>query len=760
MMEKYRKAKQLIPEYTKDDVLNGDITPYWIDRSHFWYLLEHMEDDKVVTYVYVMAYETGEKDIVFNYTDFIQSFNRVAKKDLTVESFPKERLNFCLIDKEVTFQIDLTNYSYNITADTFSVEKENVRALEDSITSPNGHYVAYIKDYNVYIEDLTTHEEIQLTHDGEPYFDYGSHPESNNRAVYNIIHNEKLKPGILWSPNSEKILTYKLDQRRVRTLDVIQSVTNDEDDLRPRHYSYRYHLPGDEYVPVVQLYLCDMKTKTCQSLDIPEMYINFTPPFTEDYKKLLWSKNSDYLFIPRLSRDFKTVTLYVVDANTFEVKQLLEERNATFLFLDSFEVMDGYKDYAFNHALLEERNQFIWHSEKSGWSHLYLHDLSTGTLIRPLTSGHWVVRRLIAVDSENEWVYFTAGGKEKGRDPYFEHLYRVRLDGTDLTLLTPEDADHEVYLSPDNDYFIDVYSRIDLPPHTVLRNVDGRFVRKVAEADISRLLEKGYVIPKPIKVLSEDESYDIYGLMILPSELDEEQSYPMIDYAYGGPQTLHTPKRFTWTNSFADPLGGLQSLAQLGFVGVMIDGIGTPQRNKAFHDYSYQNLQACSGLKDHVHVIKELGKSYPYLDLERVGVWGFSGGGYATVRAMFEYPDFYKVGVSASGNHDQRLYNAAWVERYNGLYEEDVYQKQDNTKLAHRLQGKLLLAHGDLDDNVHISQTIRLIDALIKENKDFDFVFMPNEYHILLFNLYFIRKKWDFFVKHLLGVDPPQEYPL
>lgn len=757
MEQKYQKAEQLIPTQTKESVLNGDIVVHWIDHSNFWYLMDEKHEQQVVKKFVIVSCTTGKKDVAFNYTQLISTYNHLSQTNYTVYNFPAHDMTFNLKERIFSFKVGYQKYEYDVEEDHLVCTQKQTQHAENSTVSPNGKYVAYTRDFNLFIDDFETGETVQLTQDGSAYFDYASHPESNNRSVYQQINRTKLKPGIVWSPDSTKILTYKLDQRHVKPLHVIQSVT-DDDHLRPQLYSYRYHLPGDQHIPEVHLYMCDLIRKTCEPIAIDPLYINFTPPFTEEYKKVLWSKNSDFVFITRLNRDFKKVSVYIVDTDSLEIRTILEENSDTFLFLDTFEVMDGYKDYGFNHTLLEETNQFIWHSEKSGWSHLYLHDLHTGQLITPLTSGHWVVRRLIGIDQSNGWVYFTAGGREEKRDPYYEHLYRVRLDGSELMLLTPEDADHQISFSPDMSYFVDTYSRIDLPPKTIIRKANGTLVKTIEVSDISDLLKRGYIFPERIKVKSNDGLYNLYGLIIKPAQFREDKKFPLIDYAYGGVQTIHTPKRFTWTSDYPDALGGLQSLAQLGFIGFMIDGKGTPQRSKKFHDDSYQNLQKSAGLKDHIHAIKSLAQQYSFIDLDRVGVWGYSGGGYATARAMLEYPDFYKVGISAAGNHDQRLYNASWVERYNGLFNKEIYEKQDNTKLAKHLKGKLLLAHGDLDDNVHISQTIRLIDALIKENKDFDFILMPNEYHFLTQNLYFIRKKWDYFVKHLLNEEPPYEY--
>ena len=387
-----------------------------------------------------------------------------------------------------------------------------------------------------------------------------------------------------------------------------------------------------------------------------------------------------------------------------------------------------------------------------------MYDGKTGKLKHQITSGAWVVRDIIRIDDVGRWLYFTGAGREPARDPYYQHLYRIKLDGSLLELLTPENAHHEVSFSPSGNYFIDTYSRVNLPPVSVLRTADGRLVRKLETADISNLLESGWKYPQPFRVKARGDSTDIYGVIYFPSNFDNQKKYPVIESIYPGPQVIRTQKDFS-------PMGygECQALAELGFIVVTIDGMGTPFRSRAFHDVSYGNLGEAGGLQDHVSGFRQLAVERPYMDLSRVGIYGHSGGGYASTRAILAYSDFYKVAVSSAGNHDQRGYLANWGERYQGLPNGANYEGQDNASLAKNLQGKLLLAFGDMDDNVHPALTIQVIDALIKANKDFDLILLPNANHSFRQpsrSPYFTRRLWDYFVRHLKGVEPPAGFAI
>jgi dipeptidyl aminopeptidase/acylaminoacyl peptidase len=466
------------------------------------------------------------------------------------------------------------------------------------------------------------------------------------------------------------------------------------------------------------------------------------------FEDVEWSADGRQLAFLSTSRDHKEAHLRVADTESGKVRQVLEEKVATYY--------ESGND-AHNWRFLPASNEAIWFSERDNWGQLYLCDLQTGRVKNQITTGEGNVTQVVGVDEKNRLVYFRAVGKEKGRDPYFIHFYRVGLDGSNLTLLTPEDATHVVAPSPSTRYFVDSYSTPDVAPTFVLRDASGKLIATLEKADISRLTASGWKPPQPIVVKGRDGVTDLYGLLYKPTNLNPSAKYPIINHIYPGPQTGSVGPR-----NFLSARGDSQALAELGFVVVEIDGMGTPWRSKKFHD-AYFGDMGDNTLPDQVAGMKELGAKYPWIDLDRVGVWGHSGGGYATAGAMFRYPDFFKVGISESGNHDNRNYEDDWAEKWQGLLEKKPggasnYDSQANQNLVKNLKGKLLLTHGTMDDNVPSSNTLLLVDELMKANKDFDLLLLPNRRHGYASEPYMIRRRWDYFVRNLLGAEPPQQY--
>jgi dipeptidyl-peptidase 4 len=450
------------------------------------------------------------------------------------------------------------------------------------------------------------------------------------------------------------------------------------------------------------------------------------------------------------SRDHKHEQLRQADPVSGAVRDVLEEKGETFL-----ESGNGRVSWKF----LPASNEVVWFSERDNWGQLYLHDLQTGREKHQITTGDGNVTQLLRVDERNRVLYFTAVGREKGRDPYFRHFYRIGMDGKNLQLLTPADADHEVSLSPSGRFFVDSYSKPDVPPVTELRDSDGRLIVTLEKADISRLLAAGWKPPVPVTVKARDGVTDLYGLMYTPTSLDPAKKYPIVNHIYPGPQTGSVGGR-----TFAASRGDAQALAELGFVVVEIDGMGTPWRSKQFHQAYYGDM-GDNTLADQVTAMKQLAEKYPYIDLDRAGIYGHSGGGYATADAMFRYPDFFKVGISEAGNHDNRVYEDDWAEKWQGLLTTKAdgstnYDNQANQLVAKNLKGKLLLAHGTMDSNVPPYNTLLVVDELIKANKDFDLLMLPNRNHGFGNEPYMVRRRWDYFVRYLLGAEPPHEYQM
>lgn len=602
--------------------------------------------------------------------------------------------------------------------------------------SPDGKRVAFIRNWNLWVRDVETKAEIQLTTDGIENFGY---------ATDNAGWRKSDRPVLLWSPDSKKIATYRQDQRHVSDMYLVTTNVG-----APKLQAWKYPLPEDQDIIRIHRVIIEVDEPQVIPLKMPPDArrgtlcddISCTGKFDDNE----WNRDATKLAFVSTSRDHKEAKLRVADARTGEIRDVLEEKVAT-----QYESGRGMINWRY----LPASNEIIWYSERDDWGHLYLYDLQTGKLKNQITRGDFVVTRLRKVDEVNRVLYFEATGREAGRDPYFSHFYRVDFDGRNLKLLTPEDADHRISLSPDGKYFVDNYSKPDVPNTAVLRDAEGRLIATLEKADISRLRATGWKPPVPVKVKDRNGKWDLYGLMFTPTDLDKTKKYPVVNYIYPGPSGGGVGRR-----SFSAARSDHQALAELGFVVVVIDGTCNPYRSKSFHDACYGNM-GDNTIEDQIAGIRQLAEKHSYLDLDRVGVWGHSGGGFATAAAMFRYPDFYKVGVSQSGNHDNRNYEDDWGERYIGLLKGDNYKKQANQVYAENLEGKLLLTHGGLDDNVPPYNTYLVVEELIKANKDFDLIIYPNERHGYRDGyFYMMRRRWDYFVEHLLGKKPPREYEM
>lgn len=537
--------------------------------------------------------------------------------------------------------------------------------------------------------------------------------------------------------------------------------------MRPGLWEYPcpFATDTDEEIPHYTLYVGNAEEKTIKAVDGPDfLYPLFTD---EDRSWVKWLDDSSAFYFTWIKRGFQEGRLYLGSPKDGKTELLVREVTDDFLNLGAFGQVDGYGTYLFSNFVTGDQKYAFWQSEKSGYAHLYRFalekketDMESGTdLFRDAgeTVKGLIVQKLVKVDELKKLIYFMANNVEECSDPLYYQLYVIGFDGSGLKRLTPEDGVHAVSMG--EDAFVDTYSRVDLPPVTVLRRTDGSFVRELEQADVTALMNAGYQMPERFTVKAGDGTTQLCGILLRPANFEPDKTYPVIDYIYGGAQLYNVPRDFTWDNSMdREIMGGLQEFAQLGFVGIILDGRGTPGRGMEFHKYSYRNIHGCAGLEDHAACMQELKKKFPFIDLDRVGIWGNSGGGYATVSAMFKYPNLYKVGVASSGNYDQRFYEHSWTERYYGLYEEELYRQGDITALAEKLEGRLLLAYGAMDDNVTMSQTLRLCDRLNRCNKDYDLVVLPRMNHNVPSDLYFIRRKMDFFVKHLLGEEPPREF--
>ena len=690
----YEKATKFLGFNTSKLIDRNNVSPNWMDDGRLWY---------------AVSTATGKEYVLINPVDGSRKTAAELKTLLPEMSAEKPR--------------------------------NNRRFSSSEVQSPDKKKMAFIRDWNLWIRDVETKKETQLTTDGVKDFGY---------ATDNAGWKKSDSPILLWSPDSKKIATFQQDQRGVSDMYLVSTNTG-----APKLSSWKYPLPTDKEIIHIQRVIIEVDEPKVIRLNIPGDARRGTLcddiACSGSFDDNEWNADASKLAFVSTSRDHKVEKMRIADAVTGDVKELFEEKVAT-----QYESGQG----SINWHYLPGSNEIIWYSERNDWGHLYLYDATTGQLKNAVTEGDFVVTKLIKVDEKNRVMLFEANGREKGKDPYFTHFYRIDFSGQHLQLLTPEDGDHNIILSPDGNYFTDSYSKPDLAPVTVLRDMKGKLIATLEKTDISRLIATGWKAPEPIKVKSRDGKWYLYGLLFTPTTLDKLKKYPVVNYIYPGPQGGGVGSR-----SFSTARGDNQALAELGFVVVVIDGTCNPGRSKSFHDVCYGNM-ADNTLEDQIAGIKELAKSRPYMDLDKVGVWGHSGGGYATAAALFRYPDFYKVGISESGNHDNRNYEDDWGERYIGLLvKEDKgksnYEDQANQNFATGLKGKLMLAHGAMDDNVPPYNTYLVVDALIKANKDFELVIFPNARHGYGGDsFYMMRRRWDYFVRNLLGAEPPKEYKI
>ena len=666
---------------------------------------------------------------------------RVRGDSLSFASFdltPDGRLIF---ESGKRWRCDLTAYRCGAADSTRRAPPPN------SILSPDSTRAVFIRNNNLWMTDLTNGggTETALTTDGVEDFGY---------ATNNAGWVKSDEPVVTWSPDSRKIATFRHDGRGVSRMYLVRTQVG-----APQLQAWRYPLPGDSVIFRIERVVIDVSAPTPQLVRL-QMPPDAHRSTVSDHVAcgggicdLQWYPDASAIAFVSSSRDHKQAWVRVADARTGAVRTLLEEQSKTQV---------GEVGLAQNWRVLPRSNELIWWSERDGWIHLYLYDLTTGRLKNRITSGDGNVESIVYVDERARVIYFTGQGIEKGRDPYYRFLYRIGFDGRGQTLLTPEDADHQVTMappSPDGASFIDSYATPVTPPVTVLRDRNGRVVLPLERADISRLVAAGWHPPTQITLKARDGTTDLYGLMFTPSRLDSTAKYPLVDYIYPMPSGSVGPR------GFAPARGDHQALAELGFVVVAIDGMGTRGgQSKTFRDAAYGKMEE-NTLPDQVAAIKQLVARYPWIDGERVGIWGHSGGGFATAAAMFNYPDVFKVGISESGNHDNRDYEDDWGERYQGLLlkngESDNYAADANQMHAANLRGKLLLAHGGVDDNVPPYNTYLVVDALIRANKDFDLLILPNARHGYgRDGFYMMRRRWDYFVRNLLGAEPPREYEI
>ncbi|WP_263366687.1 S9 family peptidase [Edaphobacter bradus] len=745
-MADYAQAEKFMNYNVNPLVFHGVEHPAWISAGRFWYRDLGPEG---ITYVMVDAAK-ATKSAAFDHAKLAAALTAAGARG------EKDPHHLVLADLDVNGEVVLVSagakqYRCDLSGEgkcaatsvTPVARPAFGRARAEAIVSPDGTKSAFLRNYNLWVRDLASGKETQLTTDGVKDFGY---------ATDNAGWQRSDNPILVWSPDSKKIATFQQDQRKDGEMYLVP-VTNGH----PQLQAWKYPLVGDTNVTMIERVILDVGSAKVIRLKIePDQHRS---TICDDiscnggggWDDVQWSDDSAHLAFVSTSRDHKQEWFRVADAASGDVRDVYTETAPKFFESGNDKV---------NWKYLPKSNEFLWFSEKDGWGQMYLYDLTTGRLKNQITHGEGNVTQVLYADDDSRKLYFLAVGKEAGRDPYFAHYYSINFDGGGMTLLTPENADHVVTASPDGRYFVDAASTPTQPETTVVRDSTGKVVVEVAKQDISKLVATGWVPPTPITVKARDGKTDLYGFLFKPTNFDASKKYPIVNHVYPGPQTGSCGGR-----NFAAAHGDMQSLAELGFVVVCIDGMGTPWRSKTFHEFYYGNL-GDNTIPDQVAGMKQLAAKYPWIDLDRSGIYGHSGGGNATAAAMFKYPDFFKVGIAESGNHDQRDYEDDWAEKWAGLLVRfpdgtTNYDSQANQYFAKNLKGHLLLAHGTMDNNVPVNNTLLVVDALIKANKDFDLLLIPNVAHgYAEASQYMARRRWDYFVRNLAGDTPPREYQL
>ena len=582
------------------------------------------------------------------------------------------------------------------------------RDRERRAESPDGKWSAFVRDHNLYVRNIENGREIALSSDG-------TEEDAYEERFY-------------WSPDSEKLVALRTRKGDDRKIYLIESSPKDQ--LQPKLHTHSYRKPGDRIdVAKPQLFNVIFERQ------IPIVDRLFSNPWS--ISKIRWAPDSSRFTFLYNQRGHQVLRIISVDANTGKTRAIIDEQSKTFI------------DYAFKQFsyYLDATKEIAWMSERDGWNHLYLYDSETGRVKNQITKGEWVVRSVERVDEAERQIWFRAGGIRAGQEPYYVHFCRVNLDGTGLVVLTEGDGTHRIEFSPDRRFFLDCWSRVDQPPVTELRESnDGKLICELERADASALLKTGWRPPERFVAKGRDGKTDIYGVIIRPSYFDPNCKYPVIEQIYAGPQGAFVPKSFGLQTR-------QQAIAELGFIVVQIDGMGTSHRSKAFHNVCWKNL-GDSGFPDRILWMKAAAARYPCMDVTRVGIYGGSAGGQSALRALLAHGDFYKVAVADCGCHDNRMDKIWWNEAWMGWPIGPHYKEQSNVTQAHKLQGKLLLTVGELDKNVDPASTMQVVDALIKADKDFDLLVVPGRGHGVGETLYASRRRMDFFVRHLLGVEP------
>lgn len=717
-VEDYNRAYALREKYNAKHVLYAGVVPHWVDQtSAFWYV---RQTEKGKEYVKVDA-ASKKRTALFDQQKMASALTEKAGREINAYNLPLQncRLNISL--DTLRFQLDGKFWAYSIKNNRLLDEgaipsrgkERHWMEVDDEkegspVTSPDGKWTAFIKNDNVYVREVATGKEKQLSQDGTL---------SNYYSSY-----------IQWSPDSKSVVSCRIRPVEKRYVYYVESSPADQ--AQPKLHKQEYAKPGDEL---------RFKVPCIFEVESGRRLIPSTELFSHQYELSgpMWNADSKAITFEYNERGHKVYRVLEMSAVDGSVRTLIEEKEEKYVNYPRI-----YRNY------LSDGKRIIWSSERDNYNHLYLYDRATGKPLNQITKGEWYVRGVQHVDEANEVIYFSANGMKKGEDPYLIHYYKINFDGSNLVELTPEEGMHQCWYSSDYKYLVDVYSKVDQAPIAVLRDAkNGKIRMQLDKADISALLTNGWKAPEVFSAKGRDGKTDMWGVIYRPSNFDPSKKYPVIEYIYSGPGDQYVPKTFSSYNWW------MTSLAELGFIVVQVDGMTTSFRSKEFEEVCYKNLKD-AGLPDHIAWIKAAAQKYPYMDIDRVGIFGCSAGGQESTGAVLFHPEFYKAAYSACGCHDNRMDKIWWNELWMGYPVDESYSACSNVDNAHLLSRPLMLVVGELDDNVDPASTMQVANALIKANKDFELVVIPGAHHTMGED-FGEHKRYDFFVRHLMGVTPP-----
>lgn len=717
-VEDYNRAYALREKYNAKHVLYAGVVPHWVEQtSAFWYV---RQTEKGKEYVKVDA-ASKKRTALFDQQKMASALTEKAGREINAYNLPLQncRLNISL--DTLRFQLDGKFWAYSIKNNRLLDEgaipsrgkERHWMEVDDEkegspVTSPDGKWTAFIKNDNVYVREVATGKEKQLSQDGTL---------SNYYSSY-----------IQWSPDSKSVVSCRIRPVEKRYVYYVESSPADQ--AQPKLHKQEYAKPGDEL---------RFKVPCIFEVESGRRLIPSTELFSHQYELSgpMWNADSKAITFEYNERGHKVYRVLEMSAVDGSVRTLIEEKEEKYVNYPRI-----YRNY------LSDGKRIIWSSERDNYNHLYLYDRATGKPLNQITKGEWYVRGVQHVDEANEVIYFSANGMKKGEDPYLIHYYKINFDGSNLVELTPEEGMHQCWYSSDYKYLVDVYSKVDQAPIAVLRDAkNGKIRMQLDKADISALLANGWKAPEVFSAKGRDGKTDMWGVIYRPSNFDPSKKYPVIEYIYSGPGDQYVPKTFSSYNWW------MTSLAELGFIVVQVDGMTTSFRSKEFEEVCYKNLKD-AGLPDHIAWIKAAAQKYPYMDIDRVGIFGCSAGGQESTGAVLFHPEFYKAAYSACGCHDNRMDKIWWNELWMGYPVDESYSACSNVDNAHLLSRPLMLVVGELDDNVDPASTMQVANALIKANKDFELVVIPGAHHTMGED-FGEHKRYDFFVRHLMGVTPP-----